>query len=83
MNRELFNRLKTAGEYQRKAIHALFSDNVCRHLDVIEKELKMMAVEIASDAVREYRGCGAHSAGHNDQKKPDKKGSEVKKVDIV
>lgn len=76
MNREILNRLKTAGEYQRKAIYALFPEKVGRHLDVIEKELKMMAVEIAADVVKEYRKC---DGGEPD----DKKEPEVKKVDIV
>ncbi|MDE5696261.1 MAG: hypothetical protein K2K74_16105 [Lachnospiraceae bacterium] len=76
MNREILNRLKTAGEYQRKAIYALFPEKVGRHLDVIEKELKMMAVEIAADVVKEYRKC-------EDSEPDDKKEPEVKKVDIV
>lgn len=76
MNREILNRLKTAGEYQRKAIYALFPEKVGRHLDVIEKELKMMAVEIAADVVKECRKC---DGGAPD----DKKELEVKKVDIV
>ena len=76
MNREILNRLKTAGEYQRKAIYALFPEKVGRHLDVIEKELKMMAVEIAADVVKECRKC-------EDSAPYDKKEPEVKKVDIV
>lgn len=78
MNKELCDRLKTAGEYQKKAIYALFPDNVSRHLDVIEKELKRMAVEIAADVVREC-GRSDHYGGQQDQKRE----SEVKKVDIV
>lgn len=52
MNREIRSRIKTAGEYQKKAIYALFPENVGRHLEAIERELKMMAVEIAADVVR-------------------------------
>ncbi|MDE6220955.1 MAG: hypothetical protein K2G51_11110 [Lachnospiraceae bacterium] len=78
MNREIWNRLKMAGEYQKKAIYALFPEKVSRHLDVIETELKMMAVEIAADVVRECRKCDGSSAGQDDKKEP-----EVKKVDIV
>lgn len=77
MNKEIWNRLKTAGEYQKKAIYALFPDHVSRHLDVIEKELKMMAVEIAADVVKECRKCES-CGGEQDHKKE----SEVKKVDI-
>lgn len=78
MNKEVFKRLKTAGEYQKKAIYALFPDNVSRHLDVIEKELKMMAVEIAADVVKECRKCDRYGGAQDDGKE-----SEVKKVDIV
>lgn len=45
MNRELLQRLKTAGAYQRKAVYALFPEEMNGHLEVIEKELKMMAAE--------------------------------------
>ena len=78
MNKEMFGRLKTAGEYQKKAIYALFPEKVGRHLDVIEKELKMMAVEIAADVVRECRKNGSCGGGQDHEKE-----SEVKKVDIV
>lgn len=76
MNREIFNRFRTAAEYQKKAIHALLPDNVGGHLDVIEKELKTMAVEIAADVVRECRKWDTC-------KEEQKKDPEVKKVDIV
>lgn len=78
MNKEVFRRLKTAGEYQKKAIYALFPEKVGRHLDVIEKELKMMAVEIAADVVKECRKSGSCGGGQDHEKE-----SEVKKVDIV
>lgn len=81
MNKEIISRLKTAGEYQRQAIYALFPDNISRHLDVIEKELEMMAVEIAADVVRECRKCG--NCGNCDREQAYKKESEVKKVEIV
>lgn len=78
MNKELWNRLRTAGEYQKKAIYALLPDPVGRHLDVIKKELKMMTVEIAADVLKE---CGKWDR-HDTEQEP-KKESEVKKVDIV
>ena len=77
MNREVFSRLKTAGEYQKKAIYALFPEKVSRHLDVIEKELKRMAVEIAADVMKECGKCD-RCCGQDHEKE-----SEVKKVDIV
>lgn len=78
MNKELWNRLRTVGEYQKKAIYALLPDPVGRHLDVIKKELKMMAVEIAADVLKE---CGKWDR-HDTEQEP-KRESEVKKVDIV
>lgn len=78
MSKEMFRRLKTAGEYQRKAIYALFPEKISGHLDVIERELKMIAAEIAADVVKEYRKCDS-CCGDQDCKKE----SEVKKVDIV
>lgn len=78
MNKELSGRLKMAGEYQKKAIYALFPENISRHMDVIERELKMMAIEIAADAVKECRKCDRCSASQEHEKE-----SAVKKVDIV
>lgn len=78
MNRELLNRLRTAGEYQKKAIYALLPEPVGRHLDVIKKELKIMAVETAADVLRE---CGKRDRRDTEQE-PERE-SEVKKVDIV
>jgi len=78
MNRVLLNRLRTAGEYQKKAIYALLPEPVGRHLDVIEKELKIMAVETAADVLRECGKCD-----HRDTEQEPERESEVKKVDIV
>ncbi|MDE7418319.1 MAG: hypothetical protein K2N44_18785 [Lachnospiraceae bacterium] len=78
MNKEMINRLKMAGKYQKKAIYALFPEKVSKHLDVIEKELKMMAVEIAADVVKECRKCDSCGGAQEHVKE-----SEVKKVDIV
>ncbi|MDE6052291.1 MAG: hypothetical protein K2G55_00715 [Lachnospiraceae bacterium] len=78
MNKEMINRLKMAGKYQKKAIYALFPEKVSKHLDVIEKELKMMAVEIAADVVKECRKCDSCDGAQEHEKE-----SEVKKVDIV
>lgn len=64
MNREMLHRLKTAGEYQKKAIMALLpkqiipeqilSGKVKKHLDIIEKEIKVMAAETVAQMVLEY-----------------------------
>ena len=51
MNKEMADRIREAGNYQKKAIHALFPDRTNRHLEVIEHEIREMlteeAVEIA------------------------------------
>ena len=49
---------------------------MCRHLDVIEKELKGMAVEIVQEIARECSKCGNKEQGQKSEQ-------EVKKVDIV
>lgn len=55
MNKDMYSRIRTAAEYQKKAIRALFPQKVSRHLDVIEKELKLMAAEAASDIIRKRK----------------------------
>lgn len=51
MNKEMADRIREAGNYQKKAIHALFPDRTNRHFEVIEHEIREMiteeAVEIA------------------------------------
>lgn len=46
MNKEILDRLMTAKAYQKKAIYALFPEEMSVHLDAIEKEIKAMAVEV-------------------------------------
>lgn len=46
MNREMSDRIMTAKAYQKKAILALFPEEMGGHLEVIEKELKLMAGEV-------------------------------------
>lgn len=45
MKQETINRIRQAGEYQKKAVMALFPQRAQEHLSVIERELKMMALE--------------------------------------
>lgn len=47
-NKEMIGRLKTAAGYQKKAIRALLPEGMEGHLDVIEKEVKMMFAEAAA-----------------------------------
>lgn len=78
MNKEMLHRMKIAGEYQRKAIHALFPEEMVRHLDVIEKEMKMMVTEAAAELLK---NCSKSDKCRDIQSY--EKPSKVKKVDIV
>lgn len=78
MNKEMLHRMKIAGEYQRKAIRALFPEEMGEHFDVIEKELKMMMMEAAAELLKECNKCDAGRDGQSHDQT-----SEVKKVDIV
>lgn len=74
----MLQRVKIAGEYQKKAIRALFSEEMGGHLDVIEKEWKMMIMEVAVELLKE---CGKSDACRDGQRR--EQTSEVKKVNIV
>lgn len=78
MNKEMFHRIKIAGEYQRKAIHALFPEEVGKHLDVIETEIKMMVMEVATELLKNCNQGDDCRDGQNYEQS-----SKVKKVDIV
>lgn len=78
MNEETLHRIKTAAEYQRKAIRALFPEEMGGHLDVMEKELKMMLMELAAELLKECSVSDSDNGGHSD-----KQTSNVKKVDIA
>lgn len=71
MDCEIWNRFRTA-------FYSLFPENVGRHLDAIEKELRMMAVEIAADVAKECGKCNARRQEQDPKREP-----EVKKVDIL
>ncbi len=94
MNKEMLYRLKKAGEYQSKAIHALFPEKMGRHLDVIEKEMKMMVMEVAAELLKNcsnddaYRGGHSYEESHEESRKQryeqnSSHTSKVKKVDII
>ncbi|MGN0351443.1 MAG: hypothetical protein ACI4ES_07300 [Roseburia sp.] len=78
MNKEMIYRMKIAGEYQRKAIRALFPEEMGEHMDVIEKELKMMVMEVITELLKE---CNRSDACRDRQSH--EQTSKVKKVDIV
>lgn len=53
MNKEILDRLMTAKAYQKKAIYALFPEEMSVHLDAIEKEIKAMAAEVMEAWLRD------------------------------
>lgn len=55
MNKEMMKRLKTAGKYQKKALRALFPEEMSGHLDVIEEEVKAMFMDLAFEMIKEYK----------------------------
>lgn len=55
MNKEMIDRLRTAGQYQKKAIRALFPETMNGHLEIIEKELKSMFMEAAIELMKECK----------------------------
>lgn len=78
MNKERLHRIKLAGEYQRKAVRALFPEEMGRHLDVIETEMKMMVTELAAELLKNCKKGDACGNGQGNEQKP-----EVRKVDIL
>ncbi len=56
MDREMLHRIKTAAEYQKKAFRALLPDKMEKHLDVIEREVKILLAEAAAEVLKEYKG---------------------------
>ena len=86
MTREHMQRVKTAMEYQKKAIRALLPENMEGHLNVIENEVRAMVFDLAASMIRDVREsdlfrCDAANAGAEEAKK-DMPGVRGKKVDI-
>lgn len=78
MNREMLHRMKKAGEYQRKAIRALFPEEMSEHLDVIEGEMKMMLMELATDWLKDCKKDDIHR-----EEQESKAATKVKRVNIM
>ena len=55
MSKEILDRIMTATAYQKKAVYALFPEEMGVHLAVIEKEIKAMTVEIMEAWLRDER----------------------------
>lgn len=78
MDRELFERIRTAGIYQKKAIQALFPKKMNRHMEIIEKEIKAMMIETVTDWMKECKKDSDFV-----QEEDQKQNGNVKKVDIM
>ena len=72
MNKEMMGRLKTAAGYQKKAIRALLPEGMEGHLDVIEKEVKMMLAEAAAGF---FTGCMSGTEAKGEPEDRQDKGS--------
>lgn len=74
MHEEMWCRVRTAAEYQKKAVRALFPEKMNEHIDVIEREVKLMAAEAAVDF---FRGCAIkgrkNADGHDGKREWDEK----------
>lgn len=74
MHEEMLCRVRMAAEYQKKAVRALFSEKMNEHIDVIEREVKLMAAEAAVDF---FRGCAMkgrkNADGHDGKREWDEK----------
>ena len=90
MHNEMIDRIREAGSYQKKAIHALFPDSTNRHLEVIEHEIREMlteeAVEIAG-MVMQYQTKSSNekeacSASNESEAQTEASNSKSKKINI-
>ncbi len=68
MSKEIIDRIMTAKEYQKKAIYALFPEEMGVHLDAIEKELRAMAAELMEawlrdDCEKSGNDCKSYGTG--------------------
>ncbi len=88
MNTEILERIMTAKEYQKKAVYALFPEEMSGHLEVIEKELKMMTAEL----VKAWVENGQSRADKNKSEESDHVGNHkqnsarpngMRKIDIT
>lgn len=77
MNKEMMRRLRTAGKYQRKALRALFPEEMSGHLDAIESEVKAMFMDFALEMMKEYKDRGQENCETGSTT------GKTKKVDIM
>lgn len=91
MDKEMMKRVRTAGVYQKKAIRALFPEEMSGHLDVIEAELKAMLVEAAMEMMMEHKSsptdeedcCTKDQTSETNTKTKAKTTTKARKVEII
>mgnify|MGYP007121866443 CR=1 FL=1 len=88
MNTELLERIMIAKEYQKKAVYALFPEEMSGHLEVIEREVRMMAAEFVK-AMAQNEKSGAEVNERNERTCTDGQGKHsgrpngARKIDIT
>lgn len=86
MNKDMWNRLLTAGKYQKMAMEALLPERAAGHLDVIGREIKAMMWECVTDMGKRRLSDYGDTFWENNASSPGSPGTAgqgtVKKVDI-
>ena len=78
MNKDAFERMKKAKQYQMLAIKALIPEPMAEHVDVIGKEMKEMMIECIFELFSQEKG-----ASERPEKAADNQKSRgAKKIDI-
>ena len=72
MNREFIEKMIQAKKIEKEAVLSLLPKSMSGHMDVIEKEMKMMIMDLAKECVAE----SVRAAGDPEEEK------KVKKVSI-
>lgn len=80
MNREFMKNMILAKKYEREALRSLLSPAISEHLQVIEKEVKVMMVDLAKEWALDI--SGVVSDVKEEQSDPNDDEKKVKKVVI-
>lgn len=68
ISREMMSRLRTAAGYQKQAVRALLPKGMEGHLDVIEKEVKLMLAETVTGLFSECVSDAAAKGGEGEER---------------
>ncbi|MCR5283520.1 MAG: hypothetical protein K6E18_09130 [Lachnospiraceae bacterium] len=80
LTKEMMDRIKRAGEYQKKAILELLPEGMEGHLEVIFGEVRLMAREVAADLTKECVKTFWETAGDG-QRRADASADEGRQQD--